>query len=44
MSIVALVIAPLLVKDVPAAAAKVDTKAKIESVVTVQAAAVSVQK
>jgi K(+)-stimulated pyrophosphate-energized sodium pump len=44
VSIVALVIAPLLVKDVPAAAAKVDTKAKIESVVKVQAEAVSMQK
>ncbi len=45
MSIVALVIAPLLVKEVPTKAAKADdSKAKIESVIKVQAKAVAVEK
>ena len=43
MSIVALVIAPLLVKDVPASATKA-SKVKIESVVKVQSEAVAVEK
>jgi len=45
MSVVALVIAPLLVRDEPSKAAKVEeTKSKIEAVVKVETEAVSVQK